>query len=209
MKNIKNYINERLHLTSKLQYSCQPTTKKELLKIIIKRIKEDGPECDLNDIDVSKIKNMRNLFDASQYFGTKIFRTFNGDISRWDVSNVRDMYQMFNSCENFNCDLSRWNVSNVEYMQCMFYGCNKFNCDLSRWNVSNVKNIYSMFAHCEQFNCDLSNWNLSKVDDIHNMFYKCKNFRQNLDDWNISKNVNMWDAFTFCPTQPKWYKYRK
>jgi hypothetical protein len=27
---------------------------------------------------------------------------FNGDISKWDVSNVRDMSNMFNSCFRFN-----------------------------------------------------------------------------------------------------------
>ena len=49
MKHIKNYINERLHITSKQRYSCKPRSKKQLKEIIIQRIKEDGPECDLND----------------------------------------------------------------------------------------------------------------------------------------------------------------
>ena len=38
--------------------------------------------------------------------------------------------------ENFNCDLSKWDVSNVENMLDMFRDCIKFNCDLSKWNVS-------------------------------------------------------------------------
>ena len=44
-------------------YSCQPTTKYELKKIISCRIKEQGPNCDLNDIDVSLIEDMSWLFE--------------------------------------------------------------------------------------------------------------------------------------------------
>ena len=33
-------------------YSCKPKTRDELRDIIRKRIREQGPNCDLNDIDV-------------------------------------------------------------------------------------------------------------------------------------------------------------
>ena len=62
----------------------------ELKKLIDQRIKEQGPNCDLNDIDVSKITDMSGLFSASY-----AFKDFNGDISRWDVSNVKSMRFMF------------------------------------------------------------------------------------------------------------------
>ena len=45
---------------------------------------------------------------------------FNGDISEWDVSNVKDMTSMFDD-SNFNGDISNWDVSNVKYMGYMFY----------------------------------------------------------------------------------------
>ena len=42
---------------------------------------------------------------ADMFYGSK----FNGDISQWDVSNVRDIgYMFFES--NFNGDISKWNV---------------------------------------------------------------------------------------------------
>ena len=63
-------------------YSCQPTTKYELKEIISVRIREQGPNCDLNDIDVSLIDDMSYLFQGSK---------FNGDISNWNVSNVKSM----------------------------------------------------------------------------------------------------------------------
>ena len=60
-------------------YSCQPKTNLELKSIIEERISKEGPNCDLNDIDVSLVTNMSYLF-----YGSK----FNGDISKWNVSNV-------------------------------------------------------------------------------------------------------------------------
>ena len=39
-------------------------SKSELIKLIGQRIEEQGRECDLNDIDVSKVKDMSGLFSA-------------------------------------------------------------------------------------------------------------------------------------------------
>ena len=47
---------------------------------------------------------------------------FNGDISRWNVSNVTNMWGMFASSE-FNGDISGWDVSNVTDRQYMFHNC--------------------------------------------------------------------------------------
>ena len=86
--------------------------KKELKKLINQRIKEQGPKCDLNDIDVSRVKDMSSLFYTSN---------FNGDISKWDTSNVMDMEKMFHS-SRFNGDISKWDVSEVRNMGSMFEG---------------------------------------------------------------------------------------
>ena len=48
---------------------------------------------------------------------------FNGDISKWDVSNVTDMYGMFCGCKSFNQDISGWDVSKVKNMNKMFENC--------------------------------------------------------------------------------------
>ena len=84
-------------------YSCQPTDKKELKQIIIKRIDEEGPNCDLNNIDTSLITDMSYLFCESK---------FNGDISKWNVSNIKNMSGMFYRAR-FDRDISKWDVSNV------------------------------------------------------------------------------------------------
>ena len=44
---------------------------------------------------------------------------FNGNISKWDVSNVEDMSYMFQWSE-FNKDISKWDVSSAKDMHWMF-----------------------------------------------------------------------------------------
>ena len=138
MKSINIYIKEALKL-GKSRYKYHPQTKKELKDLIKQRINAEGNEVDLNDIDVSNITDMSELF-----YGID----FNGDISKWYVSNVTNMKSMFFECKSFNQDISQWNVSNVIDMEHMFSWCESFNQDISKWNVSNVKNIGSIFNNC-------------------------------------------------------------
>jgi surface protein len=142
MKTINRYINEKLRLSAKPQYTCQPESMLELQEIIKDRVENEGNECDLNDIDVSKITNMSFLFNSTK------LTDFNGNVSLWDVSNVTDMSFMFYGCEKFNCDISMWNVHNVKNMKYMFRRCEQFKQDLSQWDVSNVKYMRNAFKNC-------------------------------------------------------------
>ena len=138
MRSLVHYIQEKL-VIKKNKYKYFPETKKELKEIIEKRIKDEGNEVDLNDIDVSKITDMSDLFVGTD---------FNGDISNWNTSNVTDMSFMFYDCESFKQDISDWDVSNVTNMNYMFYKCTNFNTDISDWDVSNVKFLYDIFLYC-------------------------------------------------------------
>ena len=113
MKSLTHYIQEKLIIKKRkrIDYNYFPQTKQELQDIILKRIKEEGNEVDLNDIDVSKITDMSLLFKDTN---------FNGNVSNWDVSNVDNMSGMFYECNSFNQDISNWNVSNVKDMSSMF-----------------------------------------------------------------------------------------
>ena len=142
-------------------YSCKPETKYELVDIIRLRIFEDGPNCDLNDIDTSLITDMSYLFYKSP---------FTGSISKWNTSNVVDMTRLFKE-SSFNGDISNWDVSNIESMEAMFYR-SKFNKDISKWNVSNVKNMIHTFME-SKFNQDISNWKLNKDCLTNEMFADC------------------------------------
>src|SRR5574344_3050559 len=68
----------------------QPKNKDELVKIIRVTTKKEGNNCDLNFIDTSLIIDMSMLF--SDKYG---LNSFNGDISKWNVSSVEDMGLMF------------------------------------------------------------------------------------------------------------------
>lgn len=143
MKHIDTYITEKLKLNkdSSTRYNYHPKNKDELENLVIKLCKERGKDADLNDIDVSEIKDMSFLFTGVD--------PHNIDISQWDVSNVENTIGMFNQCTYFNCDLSHWDVSNVKTMFWMFDGCENFDSDLSDWNVSNVKDMTDMFNNCD------------------------------------------------------------
>ena len=71
------------------------------------------------------------------------FFYFNGDISNWNVGNVKNMYSMFANSK-FNNDISNWNVSNIIIMRGMFFN-SEFNGDISNWDVSNVEDMEGMF----------------------------------------------------------------
>lgn len=128
--------------------TIKPADYDELRFWVFKRIETHGPQCDLNDIDVSDIDNFSYLFEGT---------TFNGDVSQWDMRNAENMDRMFAS-SHFNGDLSKWNVSNVKSMQSMF-AKSPFQGDVSQWDVRNSSTVYAMFLECP-FDGDLSSWQL-------------------------------------------------
>ena len=142
------------------EFKIQPKTKEELKQIIEDTIKEKGNECDLNFIDTSLITDMSYLFQHSN---------FNGDISKWNVSNVKTMEFMFCG-SNFDEDISKWDVYNVKDMYAMFCG-SSFNGDISKWNVSNVEDMNYMF-YDSNFNRNISKWDVSNVETMSYIFDK-------------------------------------
>jgi surface protein len=122
-----------------------------------KLIKERGNSGNFNDIDTSSITDLSGLFLMSD---------FNGDISKWDVSNVTNMVDVFAYAHSFNQDISSWDVSNVICMGGMFWDATSFNQDISSWDVSNVTDMRDMFLDAKRFNQDLSSWDVSNVKDM-------------------------------------------
>ena len=123
MKTFKEHILEKLKVGKIHTTTYHPNTKEELVDIIIKEIKANGPKCSLNHIDTSDITDMSDLFrggEKMQYWGGHpILSKFDGDISDWNVSNVTDMSRMFNKCKytGDNGDISVWDVSSVTDMK--------------------------------------------------------------------------------------------
>ena len=215
MRKLREYIT----VEESGRYDLRPTNKKELQELIYRRIKEQGPSCDLNDIDVSEIKDMSELFRESN---------FRGDISKWDVSNVEDMSKMF-LASHFNGDISKWDVGNVKYMSEMFR-LSSFNGDISKWDVRNVIDMSYMFTS-SNFDRDISKWNVSNVYDMAYMFdgsvftgyiskwdvhnvrnmehmFSHSKFRGDLSKWNVRNLNDLNDMFAYSPlegNEPSWY----
>jgi hypothetical protein len=78
---------------------------------------------------------------------------------------------MFRLTKKFNQDISKWNVSGVHSMRNMFEE-SVFNQDISAWDVSNVTGFYDMFRK-SKFDKDLNNWKVNKDALLYNMFDDC------------------------------------
>ena len=69
--------------------------------------------------------------------------SFNGDISRWNVSNVVNMDHTFCGATSFTGDLSSWDVGQVESMSCTFVNATSFTHQLAgAWATSTARKTY-------------------------------------------------------------------
>ena len=164
---------------------------KELLK---RMIEVRGNEGDFNDIDTSEIESMNLLFYEN--------KTFNGNISGWNVSKVKDMFGVFHTT-SFNQDISKWEFPNVLNMNYMFCNATSFNQDISNWKFPNVEDMSYMFFGAKSFNQDISKWKFPNVTNMESMFNGATSFNQNLSSWNLT-DIKKNDIFKDCPIK---YKY--
>lgn len=144
MKSLNQIINEKLILKKnkkpeKIVAYCDGSINqlRDFYDLVHEEIKKYGKEADLNHIDVSNVKSFEELFLDSD---------FDGDISKWNVSNAENMDCMFcgSMFSGENGDISGWNVSKVKNMRCMF----KDSCltlNLEDWKVNKNCNMDYMF----------------------------------------------------------------
>ena len=189
----------------------KPTNNRQLKEAVVEALKGDptGKNAWYNGVhisewDTSEITDMSNLFrdisanpDIKCYSCSHIIdpvydhntKYFNGDLSSWDVSAVKDMAMMFGGAASFNGDLSSWDVSAVTNMAYMFYDAKNFNGDIKNWNISKVEATESMFFGATRFNQDLSKWDIKRVHILKNMFRNTNldvNNGLKLRNWSIN-----------------------
>ena len=118
-----------------------------------------------------------------------------GDISKWNVSSVTDMSELFKGIKNKESpDLSKWDTSQVTNMSKMIQ-YSYVNPKISNWNVSNVKDMSRMFNNAYDFNQNISGWQTDNVTNMYGMFYGAYDFNQDIRCWNVSKVTDMNDMF--------------
>ena len=120
------------------------TSKEELREQIKIAIDKQGPNVDLEYLDVSEITDMSELFVGLTVCWVGVLS--------WDVSKVTTMKAMFKGC---NClylcpnSLMYWNVSKVTDMSEMFSGCANVKIPVHKyWRIDeNMVNVDKMFEN--------------------------------------------------------------
>lgn len=110
---------------------------------------------------------------------------FTGDVSNWNVSNIKSFAGVFRNCTYFNNDLSSWDFSSATSMGTMFYQCQAWTgLGVSGWNVANNKNLQATFYNTT-CNPDIGAWNVSSLENMFQMCYlNGANFTRDLSGWN-------------------------
>jgi len=85
--------------------------------------------------DMSKVTSMSRMFASS---------AFQGDISQWSVTRVRDFSFMFEFATAFASDLSGWQTNEAVDFGWMFRGAMRFNSSLSGFDVWGVSSFVLM-----------------------------------------------------------------
>lgn len=152
-------------------------------------------QCDIK-VDVSSLYRM---------FGGHYNLTDISGLSRWDVSGVTDMGDLFYDCNKLTdlSPISGWDTSNVTDMTSMFAACSFANVNaLSRWNTAKVTQAAWTFTDCENLIdvSGLAGWNVSSVTDMTGMFSNCCQMRDPspLAGWNTSRVTSMRETFSGC-----------
>lgn len=139
--------------------------------------KMEAKECyPLENLDISQINDLSYVFSESPY---------NGDLSKWDISNVLLMNRMFD-CSKFNNDsISKWNISNVIDFSHMFYS-SKFDKDISSWEFNKNSYCYCIFFQNNNFEKKYNN-GIEDIKDTNDFFKWFEENRDKIKEINTPK----------------------
>ena len=167
------------------------------------------------------------VFSDKNELRNAIASYFNGNpnnypvIGFWNISNIRDMSNLFRTKVNSPPDvsintpernelvrgISNWDMSHVTNMSHMFYNCSAFNQHIN-WEAYSATNMEAMFAYCPSFNKPVifTFSEIPKVTNMKGMFEGCETFNQKLE-WDVSSVENMADMFSGCESLNKYLNW--
>lgn len=143
---------------------------------------KDGASISFSNTDGDKVKavdeNWEKVFSNTDKYSEQkqkkqnyALKQFDG--SGLDVSNITDMYNMFNGDQLSDVSsLKDWNLKNVTSTEYMFLGNNLTDLSpLANWNVSNDTDLEGMFYNNYLTNLNgLQKWNVGNAKDLSLMF---------------------------------------
>jgi surface protein len=150
------------------------------------------------------VTDFTNLFDATADGGNPGYPTsFNDDISKWNVTHITSMNNVFAGQTIFNQPIGNWErggsspstMGNVTSISGMFNDATSFNKEISAWNVANVTNMGTVFYGATSFNKELSEWNVAKVTTMDQMFRQATAFNRDLSSWHVDNVTDMTAMF--------------
>lgn len=153
----------------------------------------------LENLDTSNVISMRYTFSDTSLESL--------DLSKWNVSNVTDIRDMFNHSQQLEyLDLSNFDNTKIESIDNIFNRCNKLKeiKGIENFNVSDVENFSSIFAGCSSLeSLDLTSWDIRNAKKLDRMFFVCTNLKEILvsrDKWVIPSGYDTTDMFIRCGT---------
>jgi surface protein len=130
------------------------------------------------------------LWDVSAvtdlYYSCATNPPFSSDLY-WNTSQATCMSGVFHSNTEFKGDLSTWDVSNVKKTDSMFSESGIQNSGIAYWNTASLQDASHMFSHSSLLpEVDLSKWNTKNCEDMRHMFAKTAIVDSGIGRWNVS-----------------------
>lgn len=159
-------------------------------------ISPDGvqdPNVNAVRVITSNLTSLANL--SNNYVSGTAKDTFNGDISKWDVSNVTDMsYALAATSAGgaFNQNIGNWDVSNVVNFSFFLQNQASFDQPIGGWDTSSATDMSFMlnmhFSLSGSFNQPIGSWDVSNTETFLAMFSYQVVFNQPLNTWVLNTN---------------------
>jgi len=154
---------------------------------------------ELKYLDTSSCSNFKGMFYYTNISNIKF-------LENWDVSNVINFSQMFESCSYISDikPLENWDVSKGTDFSDMFFSyCSKISDikPLENWDVSKGTDFSHMFTGLKISSISpLQNWNVSNAKRFNRMFSNCGQLSdiKALKNWNISNGTDFNGLFCNC-----------